>query len=658
MYNARYGKPKRKFRITGDQGAAKRKGLLPAIGRLFAKTRTWTPSDLSSGGVLSKPRLSRLSWSSLCLAAVVLCLDLSCRRQSSTVQLTDDLSGIWTSDDGGLYYVQQTGDVLWWAGLSTETGGGWNDFHRGVRFTSVFHGSIHRDPVRQRHRIVGDWAHIPKGTRLGYGTLTLEVQLQHVSPGELDGAGIGPIDFNGDGKPDFFPRGSRHTPGGDYVESHKVQSTGSGLDASVWWRAGASPVMTTDDIFALTRRNDELSMGEHLRPYKDDVVVFGRIAEGPGVGFPHNTAHQPHPTGLGSPVDFTGPPIVETYPFMMCASTGVNKYKWFLGNGDPPDGDLNLDVYVPILDRIDSLGESSSFWASPEGWLRNRDQIRAKLEAQVRDHGFLRPNQKIHLELIMFGKRFDEDHCEADGESLLPGWADFNANSVLLNGRPINTHVQRDNTPSCQAIFFNSKSGCPVSNILGKALPTDSPKIHIRVAGALALDQRGGSFEEDDPQTNNVEIHPVYSLDIIDPDLINTTNATGTWAGSDAGTYYIRQVRDRSGQDIVWWLGVSRDRGRTLTTVFRGRLDADRIVGDWAAVPLGGSRQNGTLSLNLQRQGLSAATEAEGLTMVLRRDAESGGFPAVKMEKLYAPDFFAPEHTGRSDNFDHRECRQ
>jgi len=110
-------------------------------------------------------------------------------------------------------------------------------------------------------------------------------------------------------------------------------------------------------------------------------------------------------------------------------------------------------------------------------------------------------------------------------------------------------------------------------------------------------------------------------------------------------------------------LGVSRDRGRTLTTVFRGRLDADRIVGDWAAVPLGGSRQNGTLSLNLQRQGLSAATEAEGLTMVLRRDAESGGFPAVKMEKLYAPDFFAPdhtppEHTGRSDNFDHRECRQ
>ncbi len=449
----------------------------------------------------------------------------------------------------------------------------------------------------------------------------------------------------GSPKPDFFPRGSRHTPGGDYVEIHKVQSTGSGLDASVLWRAGASPVMTTDDIFALTRRNDELSMGEHLRPYKDDVVVFGRIAEGPGVGFPHNTAHQPHPTGLGSPVDFTGPPIVETYPFMMCASTGVNKYKWFLGNGDPPDGDLNLDVYVPILDRIDSLGESSSFWASPEGWLRNRDQIRAKLEAQVRDHGFLRPNQKIHLELIMFGKRFDEDHCEADGESLLPGWADFNANSVLLNGRPINTHVQRDNTPSCQAIFFNSKSGCPVSNILGKALPTDSPKIHIRVAGALALDQHGGSFEEDDPQTNNVEIHPVYSLDIIDPDLINTTNATGTWAGSDAGTYYIRQVRDRSGQDIVWWLGVSRDRGRTLTTVFRGRLDADRIVGDWAAVPLGGSRQNGTLSLNLQRQGLSAATEAEGLTMVLRRDAESGGFPAVKMEKLYAPDFFAPDHT-------------
>ena len=31
--------------------------------------------------------------------------------------MTIDLTGVWSCDDGGLYYIRQVGDTVVWAGL-------------------------------------------------------------------------------------------------------------------------------------------------------------------------------------------------------------------------------------------------------------------------------------------------------------------------------------------------------------------------------------------------------------------------------------------------------------------------------------------------------------------------------------------------------------
>ena len=108
-------------------------------------------------------------------------------------------------------------------------------------------------------------------------------------------------------------------------------------------------------------------------------------------------------------------------------------------------------------------------------------------------------------------------------------------------------------------------------------------------------DCHGGDCEEDDVDNNNVEIHPVYAVDVFQPS-IDREELTGAWAADDAGTYYLRQLGDH-----LWWLGMSRDRGRTFANVFSGQLtrtDAGlSLSGEWADVPLGFIQNDGALNL-------------------------------------------------------------
>jgi hypothetical protein len=78
-----------------------------------------------------------------------------------------DLTGTWLSDDGGLYYLRQAGNTLWWAGVSTESPRGLNDFHLGLRWSNVFRGQLSGNVID------GEWADVPKGTILQSGHLTL-----------------------------------------------------------------------------------------------------------------------------------------------------------------------------------------------------------------------------------------------------------------------------------------------------------------------------------------------------------------------------------------------------------------------------------------------------------------------------------------------------
>jgi hypothetical protein len=79
---------------------------------------------------------------------------------------------------------------------------------------------------------------------------------------------------------------------------------------------------------------------------------------------------------------------------------------------------------------------------------------------------------------------------------------------------------------------------------------------------------------------------------------------TGTWAGDDAGIYYLRQLGS-----IVWWNGMSeRDGtppklGRDWNNVGRGELKGLKIEVEWADVPRGEILGNGTLSLSIKDDG-------------------------------------------------------
>jgi hypothetical protein len=72
-----------------------------------------------------------------------------------TVTPARNLSGVYKCNDGGTYYVRQSGNQLWWYGESGD----------GVGWTNVFKGTIRGSEIR------GDWADVPKGNNQGGGVM-------------------------------------------------------------------------------------------------------------------------------------------------------------------------------------------------------------------------------------------------------------------------------------------------------------------------------------------------------------------------------------------------------------------------------------------------------------------------------------------------------
>ena len=76
--------------------------------------------------------------------------------------MAQDLTGIWAADDGGFYYVHQDGSTVWWAGFSNDYG-----LQNGLSFCNVFSG------VLKSNEVSGQWADVPRGTTMNFGTLSL-----------------------------------------------------------------------------------------------------------------------------------------------------------------------------------------------------------------------------------------------------------------------------------------------------------------------------------------------------------------------------------------------------------------------------------------------------------------------------------------------------
>ena len=340
----------------------------------------------------------------------------------------------------------------------------------------------------------------------------------------------------------------------------------------------------------------ETLLDPNLKPYKDNAVIFGTMARPLTLNFPGEAS-------------FT------------CADF------FRIGNSGDSDGDLDFDLQV---DRV-NLDAQPNFWQ--EGWLNDANDIQAKLTFW---------GDSLHGEAIMFGR--PNTICNP-AQTLLPGWAETDANSTLWQGMPMNSSLV---------------AGSGLVTLKGAGLPA-GPGDRVRITGPIVLDCGHGLLKncnetQNDPNngnTKNLEIHPVYSIDVIQ-DFTHPRSAnadlTGTWAASDVATYYVRQIGN-----TVWWLGLSRDQGRTFANVFRGTiqskliqtadkvLDYSTITGQWADVPLGFAQHDGELTLSgnfCPRPAIpNSACDLSKLptewNILVTQSTTNGIFSQYRWEKLY-----------------------
>jgi hypothetical protein len=71
-----------------------------------------------------------------------------------------NLTGIWKGDDGGVYFIRQVKDRIYWYGRQLKSRPNW---------TNVFSGRL------KGTRIKGDWADVPFGGHLGSGKMVLSI---------------------------------------------------------------------------------------------------------------------------------------------------------------------------------------------------------------------------------------------------------------------------------------------------------------------------------------------------------------------------------------------------------------------------------------------------------------------------------------------------
>jgi hypothetical protein len=92
-----------------------------------------------------------------------------------------ELTGVWRSNDLGIYTIRQIGSCVYWLGMSQYSGE-----EPGTSWTDVFTGTMRSDLT-----IVGTWADVPYSPAgfLGDGTLTLRIGF--VQSGEAERPTLG-----------------------------------------------------------------------------------------------------------------------------------------------------------------------------------------------------------------------------------------------------------------------------------------------------------------------------------------------------------------------------------------------------------------------------------------------------------------------------------
>ncbi len=77
-----------------------------------------------------------------------------------TTVMAMDLTGVWTCDDGGSYYLRQFGNEIWWYGEQSPTNPAWSNIAHGTTVGNT---------------ITLNWTDVPKGRNMNHGQMLLEV---------------------------------------------------------------------------------------------------------------------------------------------------------------------------------------------------------------------------------------------------------------------------------------------------------------------------------------------------------------------------------------------------------------------------------------------------------------------------------------------------
>lgn len=481
-----------------------------------------------------------------------------------------NLTGTWAATDGGIYYIRQIGNQVWWAGFSTSYISGLGDLHKGLLFTDLFQGTL------SGNTLTGNFIDVPKGQMLTYGPLTLMIN-------------------------------------GNEMESWVAPSA---YRAVSWERVNWNiPQLDVFTLFDYVKKNQngfrDHSLLDNLKPVKSKAVsMFGTI---------YTPSNDPYTVKVAYPVS-----NYRSYDNFIC-----------LDNKGPPDGDLTFDMHV---DRA-NLDQQIGFWS--DDWETSHDITATEFQNKLND------TNMIHGEVIMYGGTTECDGTVALPTSYLaPGWQQTGTLSTLLNGVPI------DGDLLYQGPLDKDGQSNQLLSILGVPLGAGS---YVRLTGILVLDCGHGwwhNCHENQPQYQNQEVHPIYSIDVIQDFTAPRpyANLTGAWAANDGGTYYVRQIGN-----TVWWLGLSADEGQTFANVFQGTLQSSPchlihalrtspsaqrgtqplpvvdqncslITGNWADIPLGQTSNSGTLSVDANNGQFSTLFD---------QLSETGGFGGTNWQKMY-----------------------
>ncbi len=463
-----------------------------------------------------------------------------------------DLTGYWLADDGCQYYLSQEGNQLCWAGLDNH---GW--LHDGLQVANVFFGSIvltgRIAPVQV---LEGEWVDVPRGPSMSSGHLRLEALTD--TEGETI---ITRVFASGGFRASQWRRSSREA---------------GNVDQRFWFDKPIHEV-SASLLFKFVVKNSTNTLENDLDVYRDVVVAYGRLR-------------------------YDDPGKVFVYPFVQQLPEWGTSLSDFFENNDV-DRDACFDI-APDLGAWDHhLSHSNVPWVDG----RDPNVISGKF-AYGQEHGGV---PQLHCEMVMYAPALQQGDTPLpaylltsyEGQGPFPGWEAQAGDSILINGKPVNGNIGSGESVTDKSVERT------ITSIGDLKLPPDGS--YVRVTGVLVLDcghahvDSNGVYDlrpcfdeaddDFDMAQENQEIHPVFSIDVIN--ATPSTDFSGAWGADNGDTIYLHQV----GQTVMGLRLPALGTGNAVTVLTGVRRNGE-LRGEWRQVspPVSGGElllQGGELAL-------------------------------------------------------------